>query len=274
MNNSITINDLDNKLKELNLCFDNSLYENNKILEKMCVSENVLQKMKKYLNESDAIDIKKKIENNIDIKKKEEYKLILILKLFKHIVKIDNEKNKYREKCKINTSNNQMYIENDNMANMVRVINTEKNMDNININDFFRKTMTDTKIRYELLTYELMYYNVSKKNVIDGNIESFNQLKMELDRFIPLFSDYFEDYVWTLNTVDTMNFKVPENKIIYSNTIDSDYVDNNNLLSNLKLLISHIRRLFTIQTIKYNIVEDTKYNFSWVLISIGYKKLN
>ena len=49
--------------------------------------------------------------------------------------------------------------------------------------------------------------------------------------------------------------------------------ENINLVTHMNMLIHFIKRKFDISSIKYAIVEDNKYYFYWILISIGINQI-
>jgi hypothetical protein len=117
-----------------------------------------------------------------------------------------------------------------------------------------------------------MHYRPDDKALFneDNLVSIANQIKMDSDRFNPIIQHYLEDRSWILNTEDTLNFSVPKNKVILSNTINTHDQENTTIITHMDMLINYIKRHYKVPALKYVIVEDNKYYFTWILILIGY----
>ena len=91
-----------------------------------------------------------------------------------------------------------------------------------------------------------------------------------LNRFSPIIQKYLEDHMWTANYKKTLNFDVRQNKVVFSNTISTEDAMNNNLTHYLDLMIRYVKKVFKLKSIKYKIIEDNKFDISWILIESGY----
>jgi hypothetical protein len=85
-----------------------------------------------------------------------------------------------------------------------------------------------------------------------------------------LIQEYLEDTVWHINKESTLNFTVPKNKIVLSNTIGVENFNNNMITIHLDLLIKYIKRNFNVNTCKYMVAEDNKYKMCWLLFIIRF----
>ena len=206
---------------------------------------------------------------------------LIVLKMFKRLKWL--EKHSYDIRTEINDYNKykKMYAGNNSISAMVREFNLKSINDHNNdhnnhdseIMRLMEQILTPHKMTQELLTYELLHYRPIAKVLFDRDDLSSvaNQIKMTLNRFNLIIHPYLEDRCsWTVNYKDTLNFVVPKNKIVFSNTIDTQDQENNMIIAHMDMMINYIKRCYKIPSLKYVIVEDNKYYFSWILISMGY----
>jgi hypothetical protein len=267
-------------------------------LKELCdfESENYFEQMKKFVGSADPYDLKHNVKNvlsnssNIPNNKHltkesdesrtimQKFENLLILKTFTRLKWLE----KYSVDCKNEFTEyykyQKMYSVNDSTAKDIHIFNSKVNNDSeaqrhdkqIELLD---KALTQHKKTQELLSYELLHYNPSVK--IEFTKTSQNgllakQIRDDITRFNPIIQSYLEDKSWVINTKDTLNFTVPKTCIVISNTIKSSDKSNNTIISHMELLMKYIERRFKVASLKYVIVRDNKYDFSWILISIGY----
>jgi hypothetical protein len=131
--------------------------------------------------------------------------------------------------------------------------------------------MTPHCKKHEIIKYKLLFYNplkqirVSRSNLADVS----HRLKAELDSVTAILNAYMEDKVWKINIGRKINFKVPESKLVFSNTVNADDIDNNYLTTHLNMIIRYLERITDAKSVKYYVVEDNKYDIHWVLIAVS-----
>ena len=77
---------------------------------------------------------------------------------------------------------------------------------------------------------------------------------------------------WKININRQINFKVPESKLVFSNTVNEDDIDNDYLDTHLNMIVRYLERITDSKSIKYYVVEDNKYDIHWVLIVMSIQK--
>jgi hypothetical protein len=266
-------------------------------LKDMCDSESLdcFEHMKQFVANYEASDLTTDIQNvmtnipdlvhitkNTDESRQlmHRFENLLMLKMFKRLKQLEKHGRDNKIKTDKYYKYQKMYINNNETAKMIHEFNltSKKDKTDDQITILIEKVLTPHKMTQELLTYELLHYRPDNKVLFnEENLEIIaNQIKSELNRFNPIIKPYIEDQIWTLNLKDTMNFCVAKNKIILSNTINTQDQEHNTIIMHMDMMINFIKRCFKVPSLKYVIVEDNKYYFTWILISVGYyvKKIN
>jgi hypothetical protein len=214
---------------------------------------------------------------------------LLMLRMFKRLKLLEKQSIDYRMEIDECNKYQKMYSNDPCMAALVRIVNlekenassrTENETENENENEkeqndkymnLLQKTITPYKITKELLTYELLHYEPEERiKFEENNLEQTAfKIRDDINRFNLIVKPYLEDN-WKVNIRDTLNFVVPKNKIILSNTIDPVDEYNDSLSMHIDMTMNYIKRCYKVATLKYAIVEDNKFNIIWLLISIGY----
>lgn len=194
---------------------------------------------------------------------------LLILKTFKRLHMLEKTCMNYKSEYEKYNKYQNMYLNDNAIADLVRDINL--NQDSLqNKLIMIQKIITPHKINQELLTFELLFY--SPKELIsfdDKTLEEMAEfIKNDINRFNLIIQHLLENRSWTINSKDTLNFSLPKNKIIISNTIITYNEENSSLLMHMDMLADYIRRVYKV-SMKYTIVDDNKYHFSWIFIVIG-----
>jgi hypothetical protein len=210
--------------------------------------------------------------------------MLLILRMFRKIKKIEAGSQDYYTDADKYYKYQKMYQANTKHALLVHEFNTRLEApgtpaprpDNhaSDYTELLVNALTCHKMNQELLTYELLYYKPKKKiQFTDNNLHPVAEMILsEFNRFNSIITRYTEDHQWTINYTTTMNFVVPDTKIIISNTILTEHENNDMLLNHLDIMVRYLENKFDTPSIKYYIIEDNKYYMSWILVSIGYRK--
>jgi len=127
-------------------------------------------------------------------------------------------------------------------------------------------------MKHELLAYELQCYK-PRPNICPDIIKNTpDEIKKILDHFNPLIQYYLEDKEWLINYDQTLNFAIPDKKVVISNTISNANADNSELITHLNHVKQYIKNRYmkvnnpsSIPSIKYSIIEDSKYDVTWIL---------
>ena len=233
-------------------------------------------------NVPDLVHITKESEESEESKESKESKQamlcfenLLILNMFIRLKWLETccyttrtETNRYYKDQQLYITNNSIISANIHLYNVM----TETEKIEIPCYKLLEQVLTPYKISQELLTYELLNYRPDNKIMFNEmNLKSVaDQIRSELNRFSPIVHSYLEDRVWTINYNDTMNFSVGKNKIVFSNTISTHNQENNILVAHINTMTKFIKKCFKIKTLKYAIIEDNKYYFTWILIFVGY----
>ena len=256
-------------------------------LKELCLSDNNYDDMKLFIENNDVEKLRHLIDNfsfnSIDSKESEtkikKYELIMILSIFKKIKLMEDDCHNYWHESsqyykQLNTY--KICMKEGQLVTDIHEFNI-KSDDDKNESDyipFLKNVLTPDKMKHELLKYELLNYIPKNKIYFDKqHLETIAQdIKHVLDRFNPIIQSCLEDHEWTINYDNTMNFAVPSNKIIFSNTISMNDAKNEIVIQHLNMVSHYINNMFKISSGKYVIVDDNKYKFSWILISVGYFK--
>lgn len=251
-------------------------------LEKFCNNEERYNKIKNIVEEYNSEELKKVIDNllvsDVDLtneKTRDKYESLLMLRVFKTLKKCEKESIKYNLEVENYNKYNKLYTNNDETINSVK--NFNENYDESNINEMINlltKCMTPFKMKYELLTYELLNHKSTDKVIVDSN--NFNEhvenIKNTMNRFNTLILCYLESKIWKVHTKNTKNFAVPKSKlkdsIVLSNSTSEDNLTNTYLITHMDMLVSYLKRKYNGISIKYSIKKDTKYKMCWILVYI------
>lgn len=250
----------------------------------LCDTEKNYDQMKSFVENSDPLVFKTEIDNVINesdtylnTDSLEKYKLLLMLRLFNKMKSIEKQRdddNHKREEYYLHylSPNKKMYENSD--TDHINAVHQFNNKDKTNIPeseyyDLLKKSMTICKMDRELLTYELLHYLPKEQYGESLNIPCM--VKCILDHFNPLIQQYMEDNVWLINYKSTLNFAVSPDKVVISNTISNLNAHNSIMIMYLDLMKRYIKNMFKLSSFKYMIIEDTKYDVTWVLWIIGTK---
>lgn len=200
------------------------------------IEGNIYERIKIFVAKNNEYDMLIKNINN-----KTQLENIIILKVFKRLKLVEKMCDEYIEATKPHNTDPYIY------QNGIILNNT--NLINI---------LSPNKINYEILNYELIFFNPPEKMIYDEY-----KIKLEFDKFSQIIQEYIEDTFWIINHKDTLNFCVTNT--VLSNTIK---INNDVVNTHMNNMIKFIKRVYNVKTIKYKIVEDNKYDILWVLVSI------
>jgi hypothetical protein len=254
-----------------------------------------------YVENNDVDVIQKKLDDINQIiassdksNTKNECKNLMMMKMFQRFKKIEHNCLEFREKSNQYNTYQKMYNTskisakeiheynvnrklqlNDNQSNDDQSNDDRSNNDQSDMKqklELLTKALTPYKMTQELLTYELLHFCNDPVVIFDeDNCEDISdRIKCDIDRFNPIVRAYLENSSWTINKKDTLNFSVPKNRIVLSNTIDTSDARNTILSTHMDMLVHYIKRCYKVSSLKYLIVEDNKYDITWVLIVIGF----
>lgn len=260
-------------------------------LQDLCRIEgdHVFDRLKKFVDENNHDTLKREMQKlygnlpkstsskiNTNTQDYEKFENLLILKMFKRLKLLEKECVEYKTEYEEYDTYNNMYINSSDNSNKVHSFNITAKEDRSDelgdIDQFMKSIMTPHKKQQELLMYELMFYKPKTKIPFIKNnlIDVATKISSDISRFSPIVNVTLEDHSWTVNTEDTLNFSVPQNRVVLSNTINSDDETDSTLATHLNMLIDYIKRLYKVTSAKYTIVPDNKFDVSWVLITIGF----
>lgn len=290
-----------NIVAKLNKICDISEYHNDGYvsIKDMCELENthdckLFDQLLEYIESNDTNDIQKKLadiytvndqptvdDQPINISSNDsnaEYRNLITMRVFQRFKGLEHNCLEFREKSKQYNMYQKMYNTCKISAKEIHDYNVSEKQENNNAFDsnqkleLLMKAMTPYKMTQELLTYELLHFcNDPVVKFDEDNCEDIsNKIRYDVDRFNPIVQAYLEDRSWTINKKDTLNFSVPKNRIVLSNTIDTTVAKNTIFLTHMDMLVHYIKRCYKISSLKYLIVEDNKYDLTWVLIVIGF----
>ena len=260
-----------NSMEKVNLICEQSNSKNNINIKDLCC----FNELTKFINKHNITDLKEKLQNvMINISKNDESEKLLILKIFKKLSNIDTESQNYKIEADNYNKYQKMYANDNETAKLIHNFNTNSKQDPEEQLNLIKQILTPHKLTQELLTYELLHYRPDSKLKIlldENNLKEVSEkIILEINRFNPIIIAYIEDHSWTVNYTDTLNFKVDNNNIIISNTIDTSDEENHIITTHMNMLVNYLKRIFKFESIKYVIIEDSKYDFSWIFISINY----
>lgn len=274
------------------ICEDDEPYYHSRVnLRKLCDKEHNFDIMKSFVennnaetlrNDSDNIFKNIQTINQITEHCKEDLRnieLLLILRMFRKLKKIEKNCFEYRKESDKNNKFQKIY-NNDNdysVAVAIRDYNNNNNSNNNNVGmELLKNIISPYKVRLELLKYELNCYR--SKNRVELNKYNYksiaNMMITEINHFNPNIETYIEDHTWTINYKNTLNFAVPSNKFIISNSTIIDNTNNTILIAHMDNLIQYLKKMFKTKSLRYLIVEDNKYYLSWILICVGFTNDN
>jgi len=164
--------------------------------------------------------------------------------------------------------------ENQDQIDLIHQFNNDSQVDKSESDyfDMLKKSITVTKMKHELLAYELQCYK-PRPNICPDIIKNTpDEIKKILDHFNPLIQYYLEDKEWLINYDQTLNFAIPDKKVVISNTISNANADNSELITHLNHVKQYIKNRYmnvnnpsSITSLKYSIIEDSKYDMTWIL---------
>ncbi len=251
------------------LCDVENNYEEMKLFIEKFDVENLIQSSNNFLLNSNNIGEPESEQKN------KRYELLLILKLFKKIKLMENQWHQYwLESSQYNKNIDNFKTCINQYGNIIHEFNIKPEKDKTEYEYILllKNALSQQKMKHELLIYELINYTPTSKIYFEARYLQTIALdiKNELDRFNPIIQTYLEDDQWTINYKNTMNFAVPKNKIIYSNTISRHDASNDTVIQHMNLVTNFINNIFKISSGKFVIIDDNKYNICWILISVGY----
>jgi len=197
---------------------------------------------------------------------------LILLKTFKRLKRIEKACIAYKTDYERYDQSQNTYVDCTDRGEMIHNININSN-NNTNTEDYIKTLFTPYKIQQELLTYELFNYKPKQKIPFTcNNCEDIAKIICDdISRFSPIMYSVLEDKSWTVHTEDTLNFSVPKDRIILSNTIRTIDSENSYLISHLDTLIDYISRVYKLASVRHIIVEDNKFYITWVLITLRYR---
>lgn len=254
-------------------------------LKELCDIEGdkVFDRVKKFVEENnpDTLkhDIQKlftKLPGSVDSLDRITFENLIMLKTFKRLKLIEKKSSDYKEEYEKYDLYQNMYVNNSDRANMIHNVNTtpKNELTQTEIDQIIETTLTPYKKHQELLKYELMFYEPEHKiHFTENNLkEIVSKICADINRFNPIIQDFLEDKRWTINIGDTLNFTIPNNRVVLSNTIATLDVTNSILISHLDMVLDYVKRVYKVTSTRYIIIEDNKFDISWVLITLGYSK--
>lgn len=146
----------------------------------------------------------------------------------------------------------QLYNNNQDLCNKSHDICFKSHQDKL---DFLTQIYTEKKVESETLTYELLHFKGEVKDNVYLTINKFNLL----------IEDYIEDQFFREHNESNQYFTVKKNTTLYVNSISRKNKHNTYLKTHLKMLEAYLNRNFD-SKFKYYIIDDDKYDFSWVFI--------
>jgi hypothetical protein len=234
--------------------------------------------MNAFIEENDSKCIKHKLDllkNNVDLKDNREQEQLILLKLYKDMRKMDKNRMRYIRKAKKYKQQKIVYNTNHDIASDINNLLNTKNKDIKTMSRYINNIYTDQKIIDELIIYKLLYHIPEKKIKVceDNYIDIIGNICSILNSVTPLLVSYIEDHVWIINHKSTRNFIVPKKKVLLTNTIPLKVMKNTNFRKYMSMITGYLTKCYD-GSIKYNIEEDSKYDFAWVFISIRYGNNN
>lgn len=211
------------------------------------------------------VDQNKLVQSNISY--------VLILRMYHILIKMQDDIDKYNNKAKdIELSSKINRYENKNEEHIKQIRSIIDSNDQEKMNNYLISIMTPQNVLKELLYYELRHYHIaSKVSLTDSNKDEVSKMvKHELDRFYLLGQNYFESQEWEVHFTSTPIIRIPNNYIIFTNTITEEASDNsefNGLDVHLSMLSEFLKRFYN-NKIKVCIKPDRKMYFDWALVVI------
>lgn len=276
------------------------------ILEAVCGDSETFQRIKDLPNDSivniSNDDIKNCIDNYLkDPNEKTKLEDMIIQrvsqKINERVSRCNNALNNNIAKYTKNNVNKKKEIDNydsEQLNNILnKVIDINNNPDTYNNDEaleIFKKITSPAFIRDLLLKYELGYY-VSKDLIvcdINKKVEISNMIKCDIDKFHSLSPShptdnktnikdhYFHHNEWSINYEDTLMYEVPNNTVVFTNTIDKyDYESDDNVIINnlsnyLTNITNYLKKKYKSPKIKKYITRSEKYDIYFAFIIVGF----
>lgn len=245
-------------------------------LQKLCDIYNLYPRMNDFIDRYETKELKDKLSTykivlGTDEKRDDDGNLILLLKLYKDMRRMDKERSRYMRRAQEYKQNNILYNGDNELANNINNLLNAKKNDNKKMTTYMQQAFSESKMINELLIYKLLYHIPQSKVSITKNnyIDNMDKICSLLNSFTPLLGLYLESNTWTINTESTRNFIVPKKKILITNTISLQDRKNTFFNTYIAMVTSYLKKCYEC-SIKYNIKEDTKYDLAWVIVSIRY----
>jgi hypothetical protein len=128
-----------------------------------------------------------------------------------------------------------------------------------------KHVFTKQQIILKLLEHELINY-IPDSKILDIN-ELIKQIFTILKKYNLLFIKYLEDTEWELIDKSEI-FVIEDNTKVILNSINKYNKKNNDFITLMKNLISHINRYTISNNAKYKIIDDEQHEIVWVLIIV------
>jgi len=241
---------------------------NNELIKSLCCDdEKLFNNLEEYVLSNDDKEIAKKINSlfkgdmKINDDEDNEILYLSVLNVFRKIKKLNLSTDEYMTDMKKSKTNEPEY--------------DIKQLDKIKTLNDFKSSQVLTERGVELSYYRYILdtaYIVKRTDRIriDRNNykEKIHGIVEEINKFNPLIETIIEDNEWRINLKDTMNFCVPKNRVVISNSIQTHDTDHPLLTSHLEKILRHIENIYDVSEIEYQITEDNKYSMSWIFIII------
>lgn len=244
----------------------------------LCNIYNMKTDMDKFINNTETSVIKHKLsvlKTNTDDEGNREYELLVLLKLYKDMRKLDKERRRYIRKAKEYEQYKSLYNSNQVLANDINNLLNTENKDTKVMCNYIQRAFTEQKMVNELIIYKLLYHIPTEKVKVTKNnyMDIVGRICLSLNSFTPLLVSYLEDHTWTVNYKNTLNFIVPKKKVLLTNTVSLRNMKNTFFKTYMAMVTNYLAKCFD-GSIKHNIEEDSKYDFAWVFISVRYGNKN
>ena len=249
-------------------------------LKEICNIYNMYPKMESFLNKYESDDIKQKLNSlkitfDTEEKTDPEYDLLVLLKLYKDMRKMDKERRRYIRKAQTYEQHKSLYNNNQVLANDINNLLNSENKDSKVMTQYIQRVFSEHKMINELIIYKLLYHTPLTKVKVSKNnyMETVGKICLTLNSVSSLLVSYLEDHTWTIHYKSTRNFIVPKNKVIITNTVSVKDMKNTFFKTYMAMITNYLTRCYD-GSIKHIIEEDSKYDFAWVFITVRYENSN
>lgn len=191
-------------------------------------------------------------------------------------IKIDNEKE--YERVRKYYEEEEIYNDDEDLVDKISKINKSNTCSKKQRVQLLENIMTERGLQEIFLNYELLNYRIDDKIKITktNHMKIAEDIKSDLRRFSLLIAKFLEDKEWCINYEGTLNFswniphKTDGNSIVFSNTIQEKYIDNDILRTAIINIKEYIKNKYKTKSISAKIMKDNKYKIGWILITIKY----